>query len=359
MNKNHRELFVTADDNGHFKISLPDSDKIILIRAENYYDKIIDVSNFNKNENSIYLELLPDIVGSGIIRAKKKDEISHVNLNQEELRRTAGAGGDVVKTIQSLPSVSPSSVGSANIVVRGGNPGDNQFFYDDLLLPYVFHFGGINTVIPTKMIESVDFYPGGFSSKYSNATGGIIQLNSQNSVPERLSGDLEAGLTQSGIYLEGRAPSLLSTSPETITKEVKNTSDDENKIGYRIGYRRTYYEIYAPIINKTSNVSFYTYPQSTDYQLVLDGKIKNGTWQFYLLGAVDKLGVLGKSGNSLDSSGQSSFNFENYFETTGIRFSKNLGNGYGVQTSFQQLYNVFKQDFANNSIGIDAYTYLL
>ena len=167
INSSNREQFVNVDDNGHFQISLPDTVKTILIRSDNYYDKTVNLSDLNlEKENKIYLELLPDIVGSGIIRAKQKQEISQTNLNQDEIRYAAGTGGDVVKAIQTLPSVSPSSVGSANIVVRGGDPGDNKYFYDDLSLPFVFHFGGVNTVIPTKMIDSVDFYPGGFSALY-------------------------------------------------------------------------------------------------------------------------------------------------------------------------------------------------
>jgi len=361
INGSNREQYVNVGDNGHFQIKLEDTTKNIIIRSDHYYDKTVDLSTLNlAKENSIYLELLPDIAGSGIIRAKKKQEVSQTNLSQDELRYTAGGGGDAVRAIQTLPSVSPSSVGSANIVVRGGDPGDNKYFYDDLELPFIFHFGGVNTVIPTKMIDSVDFYPGGFSAQYGDATGGIIQLNSKNSIPQRFSGDVEGGLIQSGIYLEGNFLGEKKDVEGTDNPVPSSqTSEDEGKIGYRMGFRRTYFELYAPIINKNSDVDFYTYPQSTDYQFVLDGKVKDGTWQIYLLGASDKLGVLGNFGDGLDSSGQSSFNYSNYYETSGVKYSKNLGNGYGLQVSFQQLYNTIDQNFSNNSVVYDVYSYAL
>ena len=354
VNSEHREQFFNSDEEGHFHIKIDDSVKTLLFRADNYYDKSVDLSSLSKSdENKIYLEILPDIVGSGIIRAKRKQEISQTNLNQEEVRYGAGTGGDIVRSISTLPSVSPASVGSANIVVRGGDPGDNAYYYDDLELPFAFHFGGVNTVIPTKMIDSVDFYPGGYSAQYGDVTGGVIQMNSQNLVPERFSGDIEAGLFQSGIYLEG---SILGGEKR---EGSKNIAQDDNAIGYRIGFRRTYYELYAPIINKSSDMNFYTFPQSTDYQLVLNGKRKNSTWQVYLLGALDKLGILGNIGNSLDSTGQNSFDFSNIYQTTGIKYNLNLGDGLGFQTTLQQLYFTFTTSFANNYISIDQYKYSL
>ncbi|MES2614234.1 MAG: TonB-dependent receptor plug domain-containing protein, partial [Bdellovibrionota bacterium] len=353
INASKREQYVNVDDKGHFQIQLEDSVEKIIVRSDNYYDKTIYLDDLEPNqENKIYLELLPDIVGSGVIRAKQKQEVSQTNLSQEELRYTAGSGGDAVKSVQTLPSVAPANVGSANIVVRGGNPGDNKYFYDDLRLPFVFHFGGVNTVIPTKMIDSVDFYPGGFSALYGNATGGIIQLNSKNSIPERFSGDIEAGLTQSGIYLEGN---IFENKSDATTQ----TSQEDNRIGYRMGLRRTYYELYAPIINRAANIDFFTYPVSMDYQLVLDGKMKDGTWQVYMLGASDDVGILGSFGDSLDSSGKNSFSFSNYYETTGVKYNKNLGNGLGLQLSLQQLYNALSQSFSDNNINIKSYTYSL
>jgi hypothetical protein len=183
----------------------------------------------------------------------------------------------------------------------------------------------------------------------------VSLLNSENSIPNNFSGDIEAGLTQSGFYFEGNIP-LAKNSAQSDTKTVQYSKDD-NRIGYRIGIRRTYYEFYAPIINKAANIDFFTFPQSTDYQFVLDGVTQKGTWQFYLLGAYDRLGLLGNLGTSLDSSGKSSFDFKNYYETTGYKFSTDLGNGYGFQITFQQLYNTFHQSFFDNSIGIDNNTY--
>jgi hypothetical protein len=344
-----RTEFVNTDEKGYFKINLDNQSQFVIIRSENYYDKKINISELKSSQdNKIYLELLPDILGSGIIRAKRKQEISQTNLSQAELRYTAGSGGDAVKAIQTLPSVSPSSVGSANIVVRGGDPGDNKYFYDDLSLPFVFHFGGVNTVIPTKMIDSVDFYPGGFSALYSDATGGIIQLNSKNSIPERFSGDIEAGLFQSGIYLEGNTK---------VTNSNSSSNNEDNKIGYRVGIRRTFYELYKPIFDNINNIDFYTFPQSTDYQFILNGNVTDGTWQAYLMGASDKLGLLSNNGDSENSSGKNSFDFANYYETTGIKYSKNLGNGYGVQSTFQQLYNTVRIKTSSNNLDIKAYTY--
>ncbi|KAB8033427.1 TonB-dependent receptor plug domain-containing protein [Fluviispira multicolorata] len=378
INTDNKLNFVKTNKNGIFSITVPKETKGILIRAENYQDLQIPIENSQLKLSSPYLlEPSAEYGGTGIIRARRKDEVSQNTFQQEEMAHVAGTGGDAVRALQTLPSVLPANVGSADVVVRGGSPGDNSFYYDDLLLPFIFHFGGTETIIPTRMIESMDFYPGAFSAYYTDTIGGVIQLRSFNSIPKRFSGEIEVGLIQSGIFLEGNAFGSSiekeidkeKNSQETHiiknenekngqTNQSNNNENSDDAIGYRIGFRRTYLELYKPLIAKlANNTSFVTIPQATDYQMILNGNHSRGTWQIYLLGANDSASLSAPIGNSTTASGQNSFSFENYMETAGFKYNLNLGNGLGFRVSFQQRYYLLNQSIFGNNINIESQLY--
>ncbi len=393
INTDNKLNFVRTDKKGMFSIKVPMNCKGLLIRAENFQDLQIPIENGQlKMSSPFMLEPSAEYGGTGIIRARRKNEISQNTFEQEEMANVAGTGGDAVKALQTLPSVLPANPGSADLVVRGGAPGDNAYYYDDLLLPFVFHFGGVQTIVPTRMIETMDFYPGAFSAFYSDSIGGVIQLRSFGSVPSRLSAEIEVGLFQSGIFLEGnmfgneennkdaKQGNIFSErkvaqndqgngsdnkAGQSNTGENKNAinkaSDSPNDaIGYRLGFRRTYLELYKPLIEKlANNTNFVAIPQATDYQLILNGNHTRGTWQLYLLGADDSASLAAPVGNSTSATGQNSFKFKNYMETTGLRYSFNLGNGLGFRFTAQQRYFVLNQSIFGNKIDIASHYYAL
>lgn len=341
-----RENNTTTDANGSFSFSVPLNTEYVLLRGAAFEELKIALSNGKlPDEEVILLDPSPELVGVGIIRARRKTEVSQSSLQRRELERIPGSQGDAVKSLQVLPSVLPAGpVGTAAIVVRGGAPGDNRFFLDRLELPFVYHLGGLGTVVPTRMLEGIDLFAGGFSSIYGDATGGIIQLRTENSIPEQKSGQFELGLTQSSLYYEG-------------SMGEKNEESD-NRVGYRVGFRRTYLEVLKPAIkyfsekNSKGQVGLVTLPQATDYQFVLNGVHKNGTWQAYLLGAADRLSLVTPTSISDQGDGRSKFSLFNYFETMGLRYNLNLANGWGLTLSPQQRYAGIHQEFFGNTIDI-------
>ncbi len=371
FDESNRQIVTRTDRDGFFSLQVDKSSKGIVIRADNFQDLKIKIEDGKlQGQSPFLLEPAPEYGGYGIIRAKKKDEISQNSFQSDEIDQTPGTARDAVKLLQTLPSVLPASVGSADIVVRGGLPGDNSYYYDDLLLPFIFHFGGAQTIIPTRMIESMDFYPGAFSARYSDTIGGVIQLKSPGRIPPRTSGEFELGMIQSGIYLEGNAFASKSENPEVSTTSGENantsaqttttTDKDNDAVGYRMGFRRTYLELYKPLIQKLAGDSgFVTIPQATDYQFVFNGNHSKGTWQAYLLGAADRVSLTADIGNSDTASGKNSFSFYNYTEVAGVRYSFNLGNGYGLNVFGEQRYLIYQQNIFNDAVDAKSHLFVL
>lgn len=104
---------------------------------------------------------------------KTRDAItSSRTIDIEEIRSDLVGVFDIMAMMQSLPSVISGAGQTNEIIVRGGNPGENLFVMDHIEIPYPNHFpeqgkgGGPITMIDTDFIERVDFYAGSFPERY-------------------------------------------------------------------------------------------------------------------------------------------------------------------------------------------------
>ncbi len=85
---------------------------------------------------------------------------------------------------QNLPASRVRPVSAGLLIVRGSAPQDTQVFVDGTAIPLVYHFGGLSSVVPTEMLDRIDFlYPGNFSAQYGRATGGIIDVGVRDPSP--------------------------------------------------------------------------------------------------------------------------------------------------------------------------------
>jgi len=95
-------------------------------------------------------------------------------LAAEEISRIPGTNGDALRAIGNMPGVARPPGGDGMLIVRGSSPNDTQVFVDGTNIPMVYHFGGLSSVIPSEMLEKLDFYPGNFGPQYGRAMGGVV-----------------------------------------------------------------------------------------------------------------------------------------------------------------------------------------
>lgn len=138
-----------------------------------------------------------------VVEAKReRKEVSRTVIESAVIEKLPGAMGDPLAVIQNFAGVARAQAGSGFIMIRGSGPYDTAYFVEGTLIPNIYHFGGIRSVIPTGMIESLQFYPGNFSPYYSWVTGGIVDLDLKKRQPKRTGGYLDLNLLDGGFYLE-------------------------------------------------------------------------------------------------------------------------------------------------------------
>ena len=131
------------------------------------------------------------------------------NLSYEEIRRSAGAIGDVLRLTQALPGVALTNDQRNDLVVRGGSPSENLILVDNIEIPSLNHFGAQNTsggpisMLNTEFIDDASFFSGGFSSQYGNRLSSVLDVSLREGGSERLQSDIEMGIAGFGLISEG------------------------------------------------------------------------------------------------------------------------------------------------------------
>ncbi|MFW5813716.1 MAG: TonB-dependent receptor domain-containing protein, partial [Fibrobacterota bacterium] len=206
-------------------------------------------------------------------RAEEK-EVSRHQLTVAEVKKIPGLGGDAVKVVQALPGVGRPSFGGTDIIVRGAPTWDSRYFLDGVTIPLVYHFGGLKSVYNSEALESVDFYPGGFSTRYGGGVAGVIELTGRKAKRDRYQGTVDMNFMDASFLAEGPVNEKVSV----IASGRRNFVGDILSAYFDNAEPNTYQVAVAP---------FYW-----DYLLRTDVDVNEDHGMFFtLFGARDSMGV--------------------------------------------------------------------
>lgn len=156
------------------------------------------------------IELGTVTVSSGYFSNKFKAPVSEMVLSREEIRRYPGGFSDVVRTVSTLPGVSPTEGGGRNdLLVRGGGPAENLYVINNIEVPNINHYGaqgtngGILSFVNLDFVESTSFSSGGFGVQYGDKMSSVLSLNMRDGRTDRLGGKATISATQFGLDVEG------------------------------------------------------------------------------------------------------------------------------------------------------------
>lgn len=207
-------------------------------------------------------------------------EVTRRTLEQREMSRIPGTNGDALRSIQNLPGVARPPGLAGLLIIRGSAPQDTNIFVDGTLIPLVYHFGGLSSVIPTEMLEKIDFYPGNFSTQYGRVMGGIVDVNVRDPKKDKLHGLAQVDLIDARVLAEGPVGGGWN---------------------FMVGGRRSYVDVWLKPVLEQTGAGVTTAPVYYDYQAMLQKDLsKTSSFRVMLYGADDRLDVLIKSVNATE-----------------------------------------------------------
>ncbi|MFO0601064.1 MAG: TonB-dependent receptor [Myxococcaceae bacterium] len=167
-----------SNGDGHFEFTdLPAGPVEVKVVAGGYepFTETEDIKAGERTEVRYVLRSTGDPNVTVVRGTKDRREVAQVKLTQQEFRMVAGARNDAFKVVQNLPGVARSPFGGAALVVRGSKAWDSRIYVDEIQIPQLFHFAGLNATFNSATIESISFQPGNFGVDYGRSIGGLIQ----------------------------------------------------------------------------------------------------------------------------------------------------------------------------------------
>ena len=209
-----RRAFTETDEQGRFSfVGLPPGPWQVSVQVEPYEPRSQPVTLKDGVVVGVELYLTRDSRRVNLTASETIEvtdgrgaaaEVVERRLTADEIKYLPGSGGDVVKAVQNLPGIARAPLGTGQLIIRGTAPEDSRFFLDGSPIPLVFHFGGLTSVLNNDLIDEVRYLPGNYSVRYGRALGGVVDITTKSTLPERSNGAVSVDIYQSTFFVQQR-----------------------------------------------------------------------------------------------------------------------------------------------------------
>ncbi len=195
---NNTGFGVSTDAEGIFTINnVPAGSYLVTVSYIGYQTKeLTDIVITSSKTYYTEVELLEDATKLSEVAVKVfKGEVnpltpvSTFSLNREEIFRTRGAGGDIMRALSILPGVVSSGSQFSAIAARGQGTQDNVYMVDDIPMFNLSHLeaegfnsgfndpnGGRFSIFAPRVIDNVQFQNGGFDATNGRKSSSYLGL---------------------------------------------------------------------------------------------------------------------------------------------------------------------------------------
>lgn len=240
-------LIIPADEDGRFNAQLAPGFKNVRISYTGY--KKLQTRVNLKGDTTIRFTLVPEFgqLDEVTVNANRYSQellvqstrTGTTTLEKEDITAIPVLGGeaDVIKTLQLLPGMVRGVEGSSDLFVRGGAADQNMVLLDGATIYNTSHLFGFLSVFNSDILEKVEAINGGFPARYGGRLSSVIDITSNNVIPEKTSVSGDVGIIASRLYVE-----------QPLVKD---------KLGIWVSGRRTYIDQVVKLIGEELPYFFY------------------------------------------------------------------------------------------------------
>ncbi|MGE0791062.1 MAG: TonB family protein [Sandaracinaceae bacterium] len=201
-----------------------------------------------------------------------------ITLRAEELTTVPGTFGEPLRVVATLPGVVRSPFGLGFFLVRGQNFQNTGFLVDGFPIPLLYHFGAGPAVISSRLVDRIDFYPGGYPAAYGRYSAGVVSVGTAPPPTDSIRGELAVDLF--------RASALIVVP------------FDDGRGSVAAAFRRSYYDLLLPLVLPGLQIQY------TDYQVRADYRVDDHMQlSLFVFGSDDRLDQSGTFGSGVASEG--------------------------------------------------------
>lgn len=284
---------VYTDEKGSWLFAdLPPGKYVVGVEAEGFVTIQLTEEVVAGEATGVTYRVSPQSEGIEIVVQGERPprEVTRRTLQRREISRIPGTGGDALRSIQSLPGVARPPGLAGLLIVRGSAPNDTNTFMDGALVPLIYHFGGLSSVVPTELVERIDFYPGNFSAKYGRVMGGVVDvgLASPNAgCTDDYGKEIEDAARRDERCFHGLA------QVDLIDGRVLFQGPIGKDWSFAVGGRRSWVDTWLKPVLEEAGAGVTTAPVYYDYQAIAETKpSKTSRLRLQLYGSSDALEIL-------------------------------------------------------------------
>ena len=284
-----KQLRVTTDGAGAFKLPqlLPGKYKL-KISADGYdpFESDEDVVAGEATEVKYRLAPVSEGLEITVKGERPPREVTRRTLERREINRIPGTSGDALRSLQSLPGVARPPGLAGLLIVRGSAPEGTAYFVDGSDVPLIYHFGGLSSVVPTELLDQIDFYPGNFSAKYGRKMGGVVDV-ALRKPDTKCYGDYGKPTDKTGCYHAMAQADLidLRTMVQGPIPGTKNWS-------FAAAGRYSWFDKWLKPALEAAGSSVTSAPVYSDYQVIAEHNTGESRTSLRMFGADDRFEVI-------------------------------------------------------------------
>jgi TonB family protein len=318
----------TGPDGGWELADMPPGSVHISVHADRQEAQQLDESLKPGEETNIVIRLQPAVAsGDESAQHKASDEevievtvrgerppreVTKRTLSKEEIDRIPGTNGDALRSLQNLPGVARSPALGGGLIVRGSNPQDTNIFVDGTSIPLVYHFMGLSSVVPTEVLQKIDFYPGNYSSIYGRGMGGIVDVGLRKPKQDGLHGMAQADFIDVRLLAEG-----------PIAKTGWNVL---------VAGRRSWFDTWLGPVMKSAGAGVSVAPRYYDGQAMLQHDFNaHSSFRLLLFGSNDEMKMLNLDPNGSDPTFAGNMGYSTSFWRLQARYENQVSNGTALR----------------------------
>lgn len=221
----------TSNSYGFFSLALPYGKSQISVSYIGYQNKLLDIDI--RKDTAIIIGLEMDLLEIDELTIVKKrglnieDNANHLQLDINKVTRLPVIFGekDILKAYQLLPGVQSGIEGTAGMVIRGSDPGQNLILLDGVPVYNVNHLFGLFSVFNTDAIKSTSLLKGDFPARFGGRIASVLDIRLKEGNIQETRGNVSIGLISVRAMIEG---------------PIK-----KNKTSYLVSVRRSYIDLFA------------------------------------------------------------------------------------------------------------------
>jgi hypothetical protein len=236
---------VATNPYGFFSLTLIEGDYKIRVSYLGYTAKEIPIQLDRNIRLEVDLEPESIEVNEVVITGKREDEnvtgteMSVLSLDVREVRAVPVILGeqDILKTVQLLPGVSPSSEGSSGFTVRGGNFDQNLILLDEAPVYNASHLLGFFSVFNSDALKDVTLYKGSPPALYGGRLSSVLDIRMKNGNARAWDfsggvGLISSRLTVEGPIVDGLSSFIVSGRRTYLDLIVKTADPDLSELDF-------------------------------------------------------------------------------------------------------------------------------